>query len=193
MRSPLHRHRLRARADPRRQHVAAAARRAIAATASPCSLGRSILTEKVSRRGYHLSRDMPSIRWNPLRREVMRAEWLPSFRRACGSPMSRRVRSCSHHSRFRQGLFPVVEQDGSACRRRDSRRPSWSAPPMPVEPPITRRSRSRHHQRSVAAYSRLNPCGSSPTGWPGHRYHPPPGGRPLRYPTRLLALCRCAT
>ena len=58
MRSPFTGVDLRARADARPEHAAAAARGAVVAHAfTVLVLRRSILTEKVARRGYHLSRE----------------------------------------------------------------------------------------------------------------------------------------
>ena len=54
-----HRHRLRARTHARHQHAAAAAggQRVLRTRFTVLVLKRSILTEKVARRGYHLSRE----------------------------------------------------------------------------------------------------------------------------------------
>ena len=90
----------------------------IGATASYCCtvllLKRSILTEKVSRRGFHLSREYAV---DPLEilfaREVMRTEVvaLPADLPLSGLNAESRI----HGSKvgFRQGLYPVVKNDGA--------------------------------------------------------------------------------
>ncbi len=76
MRSPFTGDGLRARADARRQHAAAAAVAVASRTRfTVLVLRRSILTEKIARRGFHLSREYAI---DPLEilfvREVMRSE-----------------------------------------------------------------------------------------------------------------------
>ncbi len=107
-----HRGRVRARADARRQHhAAAAARRDRSAHGfTVLLLKRSILTEKISRRGYHLSREYAI---DPLEiifaREVVRTGVvaLP----ADATPDSVAVAlNKKAEARHQQRLFPVIDE-----------------------------------------------------------------------------------
>jgi CBS domain-containing protein len=73
-------------------------------------LKRSILTEKVARRGYHLSREYSV---DPLEilfvREVMRSDIVALPADASVSDLTASLRD--DHSRRRQGLYPVVDGD----------------------------------------------------------------------------------
>jgi H+/Cl- antiporter ClcA len=74
------------------------------------SLRRSILTEKVARRGYHLSREYSV---DPLEilfvREVMRSDIVALPADASVADLASSLRD--DHSRRRQGLYPVVDGD----------------------------------------------------------------------------------
>ena len=74
------------------------------------TLKRSILTEKVARRGYHLSREYSV---DPLEilfvREVMRSDIVALPADASVSDLTASLRD--DHSRRRQGLYPVVDGD----------------------------------------------------------------------------------
>ena len=74
------------------------------------TLRRSILTEKVARRGYHLSREYSV---DPLEilfvREVMRSDIVALPADASVADLSQSL--SDDHSRRRQGLYPVVDSD----------------------------------------------------------------------------------
>jgi len=77
------------------------------------TLKRSILTEKIARRGYHLSREYAV---DPLEilaaREVMRSEVVALPKDAALSDISARLRA---NGRRGQRLYPVVSDDGALC------------------------------------------------------------------------------
>ena len=87
-------------------------------------LRRSILTEKVARRGFHVSREYAI---DPLEilfvREVMRPEVVVLPRRRCRSRAAAELTLATARAR-RSGLYPVTDGRGGAGRRRDPRRTS---------------------------------------------------------------------
>ncbi len=125
-------------------------------------LKRSILTEKIARRGFHVSREYAI---DPLEilfaREVMRTSLaaLPD-RRADGEaggagprrPAGRAAAALSGGGR-----------GGRPCRRRDPLRPAPAG--RAGRPRIHRRASTRSCDRRPWWRSRTNRCGSSPSGW----------------------------